>query len=75
MQEEPVNCSSSILRRERVIRIFLNDDSALRLIGAWLAEQNEVWQERRYLDMEEFTEWAAGRNATGESKNLLILAG
>ena len=26
-----------------------------------LAEQNEAWQERKYLDMEEFTEWAAAR--------------
>lgn len=41
-------------RRERVIRIFPNDESALRLIGAMLAEQNEVWQERRYLDIGEY---------------------
>jgi transposase-like protein len=33
-------------RRKRVIRIFPNDASALRLIGALLAEQNEVWQEQ-----------------------------
>lgn len=41
--------NEEIRRRERVIRIFPNDESALRLIGALLAEQNEVWQERRYL--------------------------
>jgi len=41
-----------------VIRIFPNDESALRLIVALLAEQNEVWQERKYLDMDEFKEWA-----------------
>jgi len=46
-------------RRERVIRIFPNDDSALRMIGALLAEQNESWQERKYPDMDEFREWAA----------------
>jgi len=48
--------NEEIRRRERVIRIFPNDESALRLIGALLAEQNEIWQERRYLDMDEFRE-------------------
>ena len=46
--------NEAIRRRERVIRIFPNDASALRLIGALLAEHNEVWQERLYLDMDEF---------------------
>ena len=32
-----------VCRRERVIRIFPNDASALRLIGALLAEKNEDW--------------------------------
>ena len=36
--------NEEVRRRERVIRIFPNDESALRLIGALLAEQNEVWQ-------------------------------
>ena len=53
--------NEEIRRRERVIRIFPNDDSARRLIGALLAEQNEVWQERKYLDMDEFHEWLAAR--------------
>ena len=67
--------NEEIRRRERVIRIFPNDDSALRLIGALLAEQNEIWQERRYLDMDDFAEWAAARNAAAESKNVVALAG
>lgn len=47
-----------IRRRERVIRIFPNDASAIRLIGALLAEQHEAWStERRYLDMEDYVEW------------------
>jgi transposase-like protein len=47
-----------IRRRERVIRIFPNDASAIRLIGALLAEQHEAWStERRYLDMEDYIEW------------------
>jgi transposase-like protein len=51
--------NEEIRRRERVIRIFPNDESALRLMGALLAEQNEVWQGRRYLEMDEFHEWKA----------------
>lgn len=67
--------NEEIRRRERVIRIFPNDESALRPIGALLAEQNEIWQERRYLDMDEFAEWAATRKPVGESNNILALAG
>lgn len=66
--------NEEIRRRERVIRIFPNDDSALRLIGALLAEQNEVWQERRYLDMDEFVQWAAER-ASGDSINVVAITG
>lgn len=53
--------NEEVRRRERVIRIFPNDDSAWRLIGALLAETNEQWQARRYLDMDEFHEWLADR--------------
>ena len=50
-----------------------NDDSALRLIGALLAEINEQWVARRYLDMDEFNEWLieterAKENAIGLNK-------
>ena len=67
--------NEEIRRRERVIRIFPNDESALRLIGALLAEHNEAWQERRYLDMDEFAEWAASRATAGEGNNVVALAG
>ena len=53
--------NEEIRSRERVIRIFPNDDSAWRLIGALLAETNEQWQARRYLDMDEFNEWFTDR--------------
>jgi putative transposase len=47
-------------RRERVIRIFPNEASAVRLIGALLAEQHEVWSTgKRYFDMTEYFEWKA----------------
>ena len=66
--------NEEIRRRERVIRIFPNDDSALRLIGALLAEQNEVWQERRYLDMDEFHDWVAERdkNRTNNTEKRVV---
>ncbi len=51
--------NEEIRRRERVIRIFPNDESALRLIGALLAEQNETRRERGSLDMQESHDWAA----------------
>ena len=41
----------------------------MRLISALLAEQNEIWQERRYLDIAEFAECAAARAAAGNGNN------
>jgi len=47
-----------VRRREKVIRIFPNIDSAWRLIGAVLAERHEEWStSRKYLDMAEFQKW------------------
>jgi len=65
--------NEEIRRRERVIRIFPNDESALRLMGALLAEQNEVWQERKYLDMDEFMEWVASRTPTDGGGNVTAM--
>jgi len=67
--------NEEIRRRERVIRIFPNDESALRLIGALLAEQNETWLERKYLDMQEYHEWAAACAAAREGNNIVALSG
>jgi transposase-like protein len=49
--------------RERVIRIFPNPESAIRLIGAMLVEVHEDWQARKYLDMEAFYEGEGERRA------------
>jgi len=50
--------NEEIRRRERVIRIFPTEASALRLLGALLAEQHEVWSTgKRYFDMAEYEEW------------------
>lgn len=63
--------NEEVRRRERVIRIFPNDDSAQRLIGALLAEMNEQWQARRYLDMDQFNEWWEAQQNT--QSNILEL--
>ena len=36
--------NEEIRRRQRVIRIFPNEESALRLVGAWLADLHEQWR-------------------------------
>jgi len=44
-----------IKRRTRVVRIFPNEKSCLRLVTALAVEQSEEWiTGRRYLDMGEF---------------------
>lgn len=49
-----------IRRREKVVRIFPNMQSAWRLIGALCAEQHEEWAHgRRYLTMETYFQWKA----------------
>ena len=67
--------NEEVRRRERVIRIFPNDESALRLIGALLAEKNDQWLERRYLDMQECHEWAEARNPSNQLGNIVSLPG
>ena len=66
--------NEEIRRRERVIRIFPNDESALRLIGALLAEKNEQWIQRRYLEMDEFNEWREERAKNRQEKIVIELA-
>jgi transposase-like protein len=50
--------NEEVRKRERVIRIFPNADSATRLLGAVLMEIDEAWSTgRRYLDMAEYWAW------------------
>lgn len=50
--------NEEIRRRQRVIRIFPNEQAAERLIGALLNEFYEEWQEGyRYLEMGEYWDW------------------
>jgi putative transposase len=45
--------NQEVRRRERVIRIFPNEASVIRLMGALLMEQDEKWQAgRKYFDMD-----------------------
>jgi putative transposase len=49
--------NQEIKRRTRVVRIFPNRESCLRLVSALAVEQSEEWVTgRRYLDMEELCE-------------------
>ena len=49
--------NQEIRRRERVIRIFPNDESMNRLIGAILIDLDEKWSSGRiWLDMHEYHE-------------------
>jgi putative transposase len=59
--------NEEIRRRERVIRIFPNDEAALRLVGALLIDAHESWQERRYLDMTEYHEWREQQDSDAQN--------
>jgi transposase-like protein len=44
---------AEVRRRTRVVRIFPNDASLVRLASALAMERNEKWMERRYFSMPE----------------------
>jgi transposase-like protein len=57
-----------IRRREKVVRIFPNQRSVWRLVGALCAQKHEEWSTgRRYLTMDEFYHWKAS-NAENSSE-------
>jgi transposase-like protein len=62
--------NEEIRRRERIIRIFPNEESLIGLLGALLMEQHEKWiGGRKYFNMEEYHEHIKDRplvlNTTG----------
>jgi transposase-like protein len=65
--------NQEVRRRERVIRIFPNTESAMRLLGALLMEQDEVWSTGRlYFKMDHYQEWKesnAGKYGGKEKEN------
>lgn len=64
--------NGEIRRRERVIRIFPNRESVLRLIGALLMEQDEKWaMGKKYFDMTDYIQWRKTRSK--ENKKVIRL--
>jgi len=54
--------NEEIRRRERVIRIFPNRESATRLIGALLLDIDTKWAGgKKYLDMKDYLEYRSGQ--------------
>jgi putative transposase len=63
--------NQEIKRRTRVVRIFPNKESCLRLVTALAVEQSEEWiTGRRYLDMSELKEQ---RHAQRESEEVMLM--
>jgi len=61
--------NEEIRRREKVIRIFPNRESAIRLIGALLMETDEKWASgKKYFDMAEYFEWQKARQKKANDK-------
>jgi putative transposase len=63
--------NQEIKRRSRVVRIFPNRESCLRLVTALAVEQSEEWiTGRRYLDMQELKEH---RPEAGEVEGAMLM--
>ena len=64
--------SQELKRRTRVVRIFPNRESCLRLVTALAVEQSEEWLTgRRYLDMEELREHRHSEDCKAEEMMLM----
>jgi len=61
-----------IRRRERVIRIFPNRESVVRLIGALLMELDDKWTSgKKYLDMTEYLQWQKEQKQACDRNNVV----
>jgi putative transposase len=63
--------NEEVRRRERVIRIFPNRESVIRLLGALLMEQDEAWTTgKRYFEMSAYGQWRQAPAASPEQEEL-----
>jgi putative transposase len=61
--------NEEVRRRERVIRIFPNRESVLRLLGALLMEQDEAWTTgKHYFDMTAYGQWRRAQADSAEQE-------
>jgi putative transposase len=66
--------NQEIKRRSRVVRIFPNRESCVRLVTALAMEQSEEWVTgRRYLDMEELAEQRRLEELVVETEEAMIM--
>ncbi len=61
--------NQELKRRTRVVRVFPNEQSCLRLVCALLMETNQEWMERLYLRMD--TAQAATAETTAGRRRLI----
>ena len=61
--------NEEIRRRDRVIRIYPNSDSVIRLIGALLMEQDERWQRGRNTSTAGLQRAPGKRTGEGKKRN------
>lgn len=67
--------NQEIKRRTRVVRIFPNRESCLRLISALCVEYSEEWTSGKcYLNMEELADFEVGQFSTGDDQKERDLA-
>jgi len=66
--------NAEIRRRERVLRIFPNRDSVIRLLEALLLEIHERWTTGTcYLDREESEAWSAERTDSAPTRTVVAM--
>ncbi|MHB1756262.1 MAG: transposase [Leptospirillum sp.] len=66
--------SKEIRRRERVIQISTNEESAIRLIGALLSKFHEKWSPgKKVLEMTECHKWTKPQESFKNAPTLAIV--
>lgn len=67
--------NEELRRRDKVIRIYPNAQSAIRLMGAQLVEHDEKWStSTRYLKMHEFYDWKRQRELETQAVDVAAAA-